>query len=185
MDELFALISTVLAHPVVKASSLAISVVSFSIALYSLRKIHQVTTAQVQHMRTEHLRYLNDKRSEIDLATLKDVEVAELVAHNFSMDGGVPEARTEALLCLYLNVAASAYAARKNDLISHEEYEKHMRFILDDYAGDPDYLWSVIRANSYPAGFEKQCRQFLAAARKSGPARVAHRSRAVTPQPVA
>lgn len=185
MDELLALISTVLAHPMVKAGSLAMSVVSFAIALYSLRKIHQVTTAQVQHMRTEHLRYLNDKRSEIDLLTLKDREIADLVSRNFAINGGVEEARGEALLCLYLNVAASAYAARKNELISHEEYEKHMRFILDDYAGDPDYLWSVIRANSYPAGFEKQCRQFLAAARKTGPARTAQRPRAATPQSVA
>lgn len=184
MDELLALVSTLLAHPAVKAGSLLMSVVSFGIAIYSLRKIHQVTTAQVQHMRTEHLRYLNDKRSEIDLVTLKDIDVAEMVAQNFHMSGGAPEARTEALLCLYLNVAASAYAARKNELITHEEYEKHMRFILDDYAGDPDYLWSVIRANSYPAGFEKQCRQYLAAARKTGPARAAHQSRSAVPQPV-
>jgi hypothetical protein len=185
MDELFALISTVLAHPVIKAGSLAMSVASFGIALYSLRKIHQVTTAQVQHMRTEHLRYLNDKRSEIDLLTLKDREVADLVSRNFAIDGGAEEARGEALLCLYLNVAASAHAARKNDLISQDEYEKHMRFILDDFAGDPDYLWSVIRANSYPAGFEKQCRQFLAAARKTGSVRAAQRTRTPTPQPVA
>ena len=178
MDELFALISTLLAHPVVKAGSLAMSVVSFGIALYSLRKIHQVTTAQVQNMRTEHLRYLNDKRSEIDLATLKDVDVAELVARNFNMGGGVPEARTEALLCLYLNVAASAYAARKNGLIAQDDYEKHMRFILDDYAGDPDYLWSVIRANSFPAGFEKQCRLFLSGAHKQASPRMAARAAA-------
>ncbi len=69
MDELFALVSTVVAHPLVKAGSLAMSVISFTIALYSLRKIHQVTTTQIQHMRAEHQRYLNDKRSEIDLLT--------------------------------------------------------------------------------------------------------------------
>lgn len=184
MDELLALVSTLLAHPLVKAGSLAMSVISFAIAVYSLRKIHQVTTAQVQHMRAEHLRYLNDKRSEIDLLTLKDRDVADLVSESFAIGGGVEGARAEALLCLYLNVAASAYAARKNELISHEEYEKHMRFILDDYAGDPDYLWSVIRANSYPAGFEKQCRQYLAAARKAGPARAAQRVRPADPQPV-
>lgn len=185
MDELFALISTLLGHPMVKAGSLAISVVSFGIALYSLRKIHQVTTAQVQNMRAENLRYLNDKRSEIDLITLKDRDVADLVARNFGIDGGTEAARSEALLCLYLNVAASAYGARKNGLIGQEDYEKHMRFILDDYAGDPDYLWSVIRANSFPSGFEKQCRQFMAAAQKNGPARVAQRARSNGAQSVA
>ena len=183
MDELFTLMSTLLAHPVVKGGSLVMSIASFGLGLYSLRKIHQVTTVQVQNMRAEHLRYLNDKRSEIDLVTLKDRDVADLVARNFAIDGGTDAARSEALLCLYLNVASSAYAARKNGLIGQEDYEKHMRFILDDYAGDPDYLWSVIRANSFPAGFEKQCRQFLAAAQKPGAARASARVRQA-PQPV-
>lgn len=166
MDEFFALTSTFLGHPAIKAISILLSIASFAIGLYSLRKIHQVTSVQVQNMRAEHLRHLNDKRSEIDLVTLKDPGVADLVARNFDMGGGAAEARTEALLCLYLNVAASAYAARKNGLIGQEEYEKHMRFILDDYAGDPEYLWSVVRMNSFPSGFEKQCRLYLSAGKK-------------------
>lgn len=178
MDEIWGLFTALIAHPTTRTFSLLLSVVSVLMGIYSLRRIHSVSSAQVSNIRAEHLRFLNTKRSEIDLLTLKSPDVADLIAQNFHLSDA-KEAQREALLCLYLNVASSAYVAYKNRLIDRDDYDKHMRFIFDDFAGDKDYLWSVIRMNSYPDGFEQQCRIFLdnQAGQRSSRSRVGEQSR--------
>jgi hypothetical protein len=160
MQDSLDLILMALNLPLVRSLSLLLSVAGFAIGLYSLRKVHQVAHAQVGNMRAEHSRYLNDKRNEIERLTLADGPSAELVAETFGL-ADARAAQREALLCLYLNVLASAYAAYKNDLIDKAEYRKHMLYFFDDYNGDPDYLWSVIQNNYYVPGFEAECRKFM------------------------
>jgi len=172
MQDALEMIVAVLNLPVVRAFSLLLSLAGFGIGLYSVRRVHEVAQAQVSHFRAEHTRFLNDQRSQIDRITLQDATSAALIAETFGMTDA-KAAQREALLCLYLNVLASAYAAWKNGLIEKAEYEKHMQFVFDDYRGDFDYLWSVIRNNSYVAGFEAECRAFMQAAgarRNSAPA---------------
>lgn len=162
MQEAYELVVNLLNQPIIKAASLLASVVGAGAGLLSLRRVNKVADAELAHFRADHARYLNDQRSRIDLLTLNNEQTATLVASSFGRVDAAA-AKREALLCLYLNLLASAHSAWRNRLIDRKDYEKHMDFFFDDYKGDRAELAMVLDSNYYAPGFDAECRKWLEA----------------------
>ena len=158
MQEAYELLSSLLNLPVIKALSLLASFIGAGAGLLSLRRVHQVADAQLASFRSDHARHLNEQRSRIDLLTLNDDRTARLIAVSFGR-ADAEAARREALLCLYLNLVASAYSGWQNGLIDRKDLEKHMDFFFDDYKGSAAELSDILNSNYYDKGFEAECRK--------------------------
>jgi hypothetical protein len=157
MQEAYELLTNLLNLPIIKALSLFASIVGAGAGLLSLRRVNKVADAQLANFRADHARYLNEQRSRIDLATLNNVGTASLIASSFGRQDA-QAAQREALLCLYLNLLASAHSAWGHGLIDHNDYEKHMDFFFSDYKGDASELLDILATNYYPPGFDSECR---------------------------
>lgn len=169
MLEAYEHLSTLLNLPIVKALSLLASLIGAAAGLLSLRRVNQVSDAQLANFQADHARHIHEQRSRIDLATLQSPETAALVARSFGRKDA-DEARREALHCLYLNLLASAHSAWRNDLISRQDFDRHMDFFFDDYKGSLSELEALLTANYYTADFDRECRARLQRPRTNQPA---------------
>jgi hypothetical protein len=160
MQEAIDVLAALLNLPFVKALSLFASFAGVVIGLLSLRRVNQVADSQLANFKADHLRFLNEQRSRIEVLTLRDAGTATLVAKAFGRND--PDAaRREALYCLYLNMLSSAHSAWRNGLIDKAEYEKHMDFFFEDFKGNAKELGVVLSMNYYTAEFDADCRKRL------------------------
>lgn len=148
--------------PGMRAITLVLSSISIAFSYVALRKTSRALQVQEANVLADHERYLQEKWQTLYLLTLNNAEFAQQAA---AMYGMTPEEiRQDAVLLLYLNIAATNFAGWTMGVIPDPAYKSHMRSIFDAYKGDRSHLIRLIELMGYDKPFQDACKKFLASA---------------------
>src|SRR5262245_35213189 len=114
-------------EPSMRAASVAIAFISFSISVWAVRRTSIVLTAHRAGLRSEQERFIEMHWKAIDEIILANPESAKLHAEMFGLNGGEHEARKEAYHLMFLNTLSMAFVGWKHRAIGRDVYDGHMR----------------------------------------------------------
>jgi hypothetical protein len=153
-------LSNLLSMPVVRSIAFAISLTSFLMSLWALRKTNLAVRTFRSNVLAEHARFLESQWVGIYQLTLTNDKFAGYVADMFNL-GSADKAQKEASLLMYINVLAMTFSSWQNKVIDKATYMSHMESFFGTYKGDKKRLAELIGLVGYDAKFRSACSGYL------------------------
>lgn len=155
IDEAWEMIVAATSTPQLRVALALLSVGSFAVSLWSLRRTFSNTAV-------EQARYIESQWQAIYHLTLNNEKFARHVARMFAYGGDPEKAQKGAALLMYVNVLASTYNAFERGLISRKIYESHMKSFFFFYRGSFPALSEAIEVEGYDDNFTQECKSWIA-----------------------
>ena len=137
-----------------------LSGLSLVVSYVALRKISRALEVQKANVLADHARHLGKQWQTLYQLTIDNAGFAEQAAAMFGMTP--EELRQDAVLLLYLNIAATNFTGWTGKVISDDVYRSHMRSIFSAYKGDRAHLLRLIDLAGYDKPFQDAYKEFLA-----------------------
>jgi hypothetical protein len=153
-------LSNLLSMPLVRSFAFAISLSSFLMSLWALRKTNLAVRTFRSNVLAEHARFLESQWVGIYQLTLTNDKFAGYVADMFNL-GSAEKAQKEASLLMYINVLAMTFSSWQNKVIDKATYMSHMESFFGTYKGDKDRLTELIGLVGYDTKFRAVCNGYL------------------------
>jgi hypothetical protein len=125
IENLLEALSNLLNMPAVKMLTIAVSLSSFLVSLWALRKTNLAVRTFRSNVLAEHARFLESQWVSVYQLTLTNDKFAGYVAEMFNLES-TEKAQKEASLLMYINVLAMTFSSWQNKVIDNETYRSHM-----------------------------------------------------------
>lgn len=155
IGEAWGMVVAAAGNPHLRVVLILLSVGSFAISLWSLRRTFSNTAV-------EQARYIESQWQAVYHLTLNNEKFARHVARMFAYGDDPEKAQKGAALLMYVNVLASTYNAFEQGLISRKIYEAHMKSFFYFYRGSVRALVEAIEVEAYDDNFTRECRAWIA-----------------------
>jgi hypothetical protein len=153
-------LSNLLSMPAVKVFAFGVSLASFLVSLWALRKTNLAVRTFRSDVLAEHARFLEGQWVGIYQLTLTNDKFAEYVADMFNL-GSAEKAQKEASLLMYINVLAMTFSSWQNKVIDRATYRSHMESFFGTYRGDKKRLAELIGLVGYDTKFRAACSEYM------------------------
>jgi hypothetical protein len=153
-------VSNFLSMPVVRTVTVFVSLSSFLVSIWALRKTNLAVRTFRRDVLAEHARFLESQWVGIYQLTLTNDKFAGYVAEMFNL-GSAEAAQKEASLLMYINVLAMTFSSWRNKVIDTKTYASHMESFFGTYRGDKGRLTELIALVGYDDQFRAACTSYL------------------------
>lgn len=152
--------SNLLSMPAARLFTFTVSLASFVVSLWALRKTNLAVRTFRSDVLAEHARFLESQWVGIYQLTLTNDKFASYVAEMFNL-GSAEKAQKEASLLMYINVLAMTFTSWQNKVIDDATYNSHMLSFFGTYQGDKARLVELIDLVGYDDKFRAACKRYL------------------------
>jgi hypothetical protein len=146
-----------LGHPQIRAFATILSVISFVVSLWAMRRLHEVLTSHHSSMLAEQSRFLDRQWQDFNMLLLANRDVFELVNKKTPS----PEEILRRENCYYylITLLFSAYTAHRQGVVTEENCESHFQGVFHHFtvSGCESEFERILIGGSYPSDFISWC----------------------------
>ena len=129
-----------------------ISIVSFFLSLWALRKFRDFTETNRSHFAADHARFIDDQWQKSNHAILRSKDHIEIMTGLLGYEN-VAETQKAYLIFNFINPLYSAYNSAKQGIMDTAVFERAMSDLARNFSGDPRYLVNLLRTRGYTDEF--------------------------------
>lgn len=161
MDRLWPDLIAFLGQPEVRAFTTVLSVLSFVISVWAVKKTREVLHAHELDIKIRHDQFIDQQWNRINFLALESDAGARALARIYGVDD-VESVKTASFYIALVNLLASAYSAWINGLLDEKLYAAHFASAAFFFRNDVDVFLKAAPKDQYLPAFLEDCKKRFA-----------------------